>query len=66
MTATGASESSKIFYHLQSASNNGSRVFDVEKTSGNITVISDATDAETTTEYTLVVEAEDRASNPVR
>ena len=66
MTANGASDSSRIFYRLQSASNNGSRVFDVEKTSGNITVISDATDAEKTTEYTLVVEAEDRNSNPLR
>ena len=57
--------SDEIYYRLQSANNGGANMFSVSS-SGRITTKSDQTNAESVTEYTLVVEAEDRLTNPPR
>ena len=49
-----------------SANNEGTNIFTVDSASGVISLKSDVTDAEFVTEYTLVVEAEDRLANPAR
>lgn len=60
-------DNENIFYRLQSASDGGNAVFAVNDTTGMISVISDQTDVEDiTTEYFLIVEAEDRMANPTR
>ena len=57
--------SDEIYYRLQSANNGGANMFSVSS-SGVIITKSDQTNAESVTEYTLVVEAEDRLTNPPR
>ncbi|XP_072037582.1 cadherin-23-like [Amphiura filiformis] len=58
--------SNDIFYRLKSVNNGGSNIFTIDSTNGVISLNSDTTNAEVVTEYTLVVEAEDRLTNPPR
>ncbi|XP_072050358.1 cadherin EGF LAG seven-pass G-type receptor 2-like [Amphiura filiformis] len=55
-----------IYYSLKSGNNQGLAVFTIDRKTGWITVIDDKTDAETVKEFTLVVVAEDRATQPTR
>ena len=58
---------SDILYNLKSGSNDGLLIFDIiDKTSGNIILISDDTNYELHRDYTLVVEAQDRGTEPPR
>ncbi|XP_072039293.1 cadherin EGF LAG seven-pass G-type receptor 2-like [Amphiura filiformis] len=55
-----------IVYSLKSATNNGLNYFQINPTTGDITVKNDGTDRETTSEYTVIVEAQDRRLDPIR
>ena len=58
---------SDILYTVKSGSNGGQEIFDIiDKTSGNITLISGDTNYELYRDYTLVVEAQDRGTEPPR
>ncbi|XP_072050359.1 cadherin EGF LAG seven-pass G-type receptor 2-like [Amphiura filiformis] len=64
--ATSQSAKPDIVYILKSVSNNGGSLFAIDRISGIITVESDQTDYEDLTQYTLVVEAQDRGIEPFR
>ncbi len=56
----------EIFYSLKSGNNGGLEVFEIDKNTGEVTVKSIDTDFELYKEYTLVVEAQDRGTEPPR
>ena len=55
-----------IVYTLKSSINNGTDYFKIDPITGNITTTNIPTDRERTSEYTLVVEAQDRGQDPIR
>ncbi|XP_072039294.1 cadherin-23-like [Amphiura filiformis] len=55
-----------IVYSIRSSSDNGINKFQIDETSGEITVKDDTINAEDVALYTLVVEAQDRRLDPIR
>ncbi len=53
-------------YNIRSSSDDGMSKFQINETSGEITVKENSTDAESVEVYTLVVEAQDRRLDPIR
>ncbi len=55
-----------IYYGLKSGNNKALGIFSIERDTGIIRVIDPTTDAEDVEEFTIVVVAEDRATQPPR
>ena len=55
-----------LVYNIRSSSDDGISKFQINETSGEITVKENSTDAENVDFYTLVVEAQDRRLDPIR
>ncbi len=67
MSATNSAGTSEgIVYRIKSGTNDGETKFRIDEQTGNITVSSTDIDYETNTIFTLVVEAQDRRSDPTR
>ena len=64
--AVSESAEPDIVYILKSVSNNGGNLFTIGRVSGDITLVSGDTNYEDLTQYTLVVEAQDRGVEPFR
>ena len=66
MSAESYGVPGSISYLLKSATDGGEEIFNVDVTSGDITVISNDIDADTVNQYILFIEAQDSSWSPAR